>query len=450
MQGTALITGGSLRLGHYIALHLAHKGKKIALHYNSSKNEALATCRLINQIGTECRLFQSNFNSALNSASRQNNPDQLIEQVVSQCHDLDLLINNASVYEQAPLLETTGAQWERIMNVNFRTPIFLMRSFALATEKRENRQIINILDNKIAFHQYHYFAYLLSKKGLATATQLAAAELAPAIRVNGIAPGVILPASSRSSEYLNWRLEGIPLGKKGEVESILNALDYLLQGDFVTGQILTVDGGEMVASVGRNAANWPLAGANEEANAETNNAEANMEDRKAVESARPSSPHSSLPSSLHNSPPSSSHSSSSSSPHSSPHNSLHSYVVAVGSNIEPHKNVALAMEILQKEQRLIGKSTFIRTKPVGLQEQPDFLNGAVYIQSSLNFDKFRSYLKAVEKRLKRVKGPIKSSQRTIDLDIIIHNNKIVEKEFYRAHYIREPVCEVIEQYEISL
>jgi len=143
---------------------------------------------------------------------------------------------------------------ESQFKVNFVTPYLLAGSFA----RRVGRgQIINIIDNKIAYNQYHYSAYLLSKKSLAEFTKLAALEFAPDIRVNGIAPGVTLPNESRDSAYLRWRIEGIPLAKKGSYSHLMAALSYLLQNDFVTGQILFVDGGESQNLVGRNSENHP-------------------------------------------------------------------------------------------------------------------------------------------------------------------------------------------------
>ncbi len=133
-----------------------------------------------------------------------------------------------------------------------------------------------------------------------------------------------------------------------------------------------------------------------------------------------------------------------------PDEDTHSYIVAVGSNIEPKKNIEIAIEILAQEQTLIGRSIFLWTKPVGYKEQADFLNGAVCVESLLDCLNFRSYLKAIEKKLKRVKGPIKSGPRTIDLDIIIHNCNVLDDDFYYAPYIREPVLELVKQKNIAL
>ena len=94
---------------------------------------------------------------------------------------------------------------------------------------------------------------MLSKKSLADFTKIAAIEFAPKIRVNAIAPGVILPGDQRTTDYLAWRVEGIPLKKQGEVEDLLKAMKYIINSNFITGQILTVDGGEGINHQGLNA-----------------------------------------------------------------------------------------------------------------------------------------------------------------------------------------------------
>lgn len=129
---------------------------------------------------------------------------------------------------------------------------------------------------------------------------------------------------------------------------------------------------------------------------------------------------------------------------------MNKVIVAVGSNIDPEKNVIKAQKILSEEQTFHSAANFIKTKPVGYQNQPDFLNGAFYLSTQLDYEPFNLYLKEVEKRLKRVKGPIKSGPRTIDLDIIIWNNRVVDDDFYNKDYIKVPVQELIEKEHILL
>lgn len=242
----ALVTGGAVRLGKAIALALAAAGHDIALHYHSSAGPALAAAEEIRDRGVDCEPFQ------LNLSDVQAIP-AFIDGVRERFPALNLLVNSASAYTQATLQDTSADVFDTQIAVNFRAPFFLIQAFAKAGYPG---QAINILDNKIAFNQFQYAAYLLSKKALAELTKIAAVELAPKIRVNGVAPGVVLPAETRSQEYIDWRVQGIPLRVQGNTNHIAQAILYLVQNTFVTGQILLVDGGESLTNVGQNAADF--------------------------------------------------------------------------------------------------------------------------------------------------------------------------------------------------
>ncbi len=244
-KGTALITGGAVRLGKVFCTTLASAGYKLAIHYNSSSEQAAATAKEFREMGVNCDIFQFDF-------SEKNNVSDLIKKVRKQFPDLNVLINSASVYDQATMMETPASLLEKQFKVNFQAPYLLTQAFA---QQCKSGDVINIIDNKIAFNQYQYSAYALSKKSLAEFTRLAAVELAPDVRVNGIAPGVVLPASTRSQEYIDWRIEGIPLKQQGQNDNIAQALLYLLTNDFICGQILVVDGGESLTNTGQNSAN---------------------------------------------------------------------------------------------------------------------------------------------------------------------------------------------------
>jgi len=244
-KGSALITGGAVRLGKVFCATLAEAGYNLAIHYNTSSKEAAATAKELRKTGVDCETFQFDF-------SQDNDVSELITNVRKQFPDLNVLINSASIYDQATMMETPEAILEKQFRVNFQAPYLLTQAFA---QQCKSGNVINIIDNKIAFNQYQYSAYVLSKKTLAEFTRLAAVELAPDIRVNGIAPGVVLPASARSQDYIDWRIEGIPLKQQGETDNIAQALQYLLTNDFICGQILFVDGGESLTNTGQNFAN---------------------------------------------------------------------------------------------------------------------------------------------------------------------------------------------------
>lgn len=239
----ALVTGGAIRVGLHFAETLAALGYDLAIHYHSSAANAEAAVAKIKAMGVDCRAFAFNFESG-------QDPSALIDQVVDVFPNLSVLINCASIYNAAPIRETSMAMLQREFQVNFFTPYLLMGAFA---RRVEYGNIINILDNKIAFQQYQYGAYLSAKKALAELTKMAAMELAPKIRVNGIAPGVIMPGITRSDDYIAWRVQGIPLKRQGAVEELGKALNYILDNEYITGQHLYVDGGESLFHIGQNA-----------------------------------------------------------------------------------------------------------------------------------------------------------------------------------------------------
>ena len=243
----ALITGGAIRLGLAFSRYLASIGYNIALHYNGSAKEASSAKETIEKLGVSCTLFQADLTSV--------DPTSLISEVVDKYPNTSVLVNSASVYDAASIANTNFEILKRQFTVNIFAPFMLTKAFAeFCSENADIKgQVINILDNKIAFQQFSYAAYLLSKKSLADFTRIAAIEYAPNIRINAIAPGVILPGDQRTSDYLAWRVEGIPLKTQGEVEHLIKAMQYIINNDFITGQILVVDGGEGINHQGQNA-----------------------------------------------------------------------------------------------------------------------------------------------------------------------------------------------------
>ena len=242
----ALVSGSAIRLGKAIAIALAKTGFDIALHYHSSKEAAQKTAEEIRAIGVDCELFQLNLRKAEEMPA-------FLKTIKNQMPHLRVLINSASAYTQATISNTTTAIFDQQFDVNIRAPFFMTQAFAQEVDQGE---VINIIDNKIAFNQNKYAAYLLAKKTLVELTKMAAIEFAPQLRVNGVAPGVVLPASTRSQEYIDWRIQGIPLQMQGSTKHITDAILSLLNNPFITGQILAVDGGESLSNTGRNAGDF--------------------------------------------------------------------------------------------------------------------------------------------------------------------------------------------------
>jgi len=233
MKTTALITGGADRIGKAIALCCADLGYDIALHYSQSFEKAEATKAEILSKNVACHLYRADFNVFSETLA-------LVEDV-SRASELSVLVNNASLFFESSLRESSYEEFERLFNVNFKAPYILTKEFAKRVGKGS---IINILDTEITRNETKYFDYLSTKKSLAELTRMSAFHLAPDIRVNAIAPGLILPPAGEDMNYLWRRAEEIPLKKVGSPQSIAHALRFLLESDFITGQTIFVDGGE--------------------------------------------------------------------------------------------------------------------------------------------------------------------------------------------------------------
>lgn len=236
MNQTALITGAAKRLGKAMAIHLAEKGWNLALHYNSSANEAETVCFELREKFPKQRfeLFQANL-------SKADEVEKLIPEILHKMPALHLLINNASVFEPSRIAETTAEFLDDQFNVNFRAPFLLTKAF---TNTCRSGLIVNFADTRIVSNDGKFAAYSLAKKTLWELTKMAALEFGPGIRVNAIAPGLTLPPEGKDQNYLEELSQKIAMKKPGGIKPILKSLDYIIDNDYLTGQLLFCDGGE--------------------------------------------------------------------------------------------------------------------------------------------------------------------------------------------------------------
>ncbi len=235
MTKVALITGSGVRIGREIAGHLAKNGWNLALHYSTSYNEIHNFIADLNAAYPE--QYFSPFRADFAKIEQTQN---LIRQVIELFGHIDLLVNNASVFEPSSLRKTSDQLLVRQTMVNFVSPFILIRDFA---KSLTNGQIINILDTRITNNRSDYLAYSLSKKSLWELTKMAALELAPQFRVNAIAPGAILPPFGKDQAYLDEVASHSPMKTASGIISILSSLDYIIENQNLTGQLLFCDGG---------------------------------------------------------------------------------------------------------------------------------------------------------------------------------------------------------------
>lgn len=236
-----LVTGAARRVGRQIALALAERGCHVAFTYHTSAREARATAQAIRRKKVQ----------ALAIRVDQREPGQVhaaVRQVVRHFGGLHVLINNASSFPSAPWRRVTPEQWEDALHTNLTGPWHFMQEAARAMSRQAEGKIVNIVDVAVLSPWTRHLPYCAAKGGLWTLTLGFAKALAPNIQVNAIAPGPILFPPGISAQQKRKAIQKTLLKRKGEPEDLLNAVLFFLEGsDFVTGAVLPVDGGRLLA-----------------------------------------------------------------------------------------------------------------------------------------------------------------------------------------------------------
>lgn len=230
---TVLITGAAKRLGRAVALGLAHDGANLIIHYNTSASEAAELEEEIAKLGSKAWTLAGDL-------APTDGPEQLFARVLDEIGPVDVLINNASIYPEEGIDDVTPESLAANVNVNAMAPFILSRAFA-----RQDRggSIVNFLDARIVGQDARHVSYHLSKRMLFSITRMMALEFAPKVRVNAIAPGLILPPEGEDESYLKDLAPTNPLNAYGAPPDIVAAVRFLLQSRFITGQVIYVDGG---------------------------------------------------------------------------------------------------------------------------------------------------------------------------------------------------------------
>jgi len=238
MNKTVFITGAAKRIGKEIALSFKEMGWNIIIHYNSSEEDALNLAKEINN---------TNKNSAITVQGNldvQKDVNGIIKEVLNAFPSVDLLINNASTFYPTPIDDISEEHWKKLVGSNLKGPLFLIQG--LKQKLKESKgSIINITDTNLSKGVANYSIYSAAKAGLESITKGLARELAPEIKVNAIAPGAMLepPDVTWTEEQKSKVIESIPLKRMGSEKDIAEAVKFLAQSRYITGQIIKVDGG---------------------------------------------------------------------------------------------------------------------------------------------------------------------------------------------------------------
>lgn len=246
MAGTppvALITGAAQRVGAHLARTLHAKGYNVAIHYRLSQAAAAALKTSLEQARPgSVMLIQSDL---LNTAANA----EIVEKALAQWGRLDALINNASSFYPTPLGEISESQWDDLIGTNLKAPLFLSQA-AAPHLSAAGGSIVNIADIHADRPLKTYPVYCAAKAGLVMLTKSLARELAPAVRVNAVAPGTILwPERDIDEVHKKAIVSRTALHRQGTPEDIAKAVLFLLKdADYITGQIITVDGGRTLSN----------------------------------------------------------------------------------------------------------------------------------------------------------------------------------------------------------
>ncbi|MFQ5586770.1 MAG: SDR family NAD(P)-dependent oxidoreductase [Thermodesulfobacteriota bacterium] len=233
-----LITGGAKRLGRAMGIALAQRGARVVIHYSRSGEAAEDTLKEVKQQGGDGILIQADL---MDEAA----VGGIIKKASDHYGRLDILINNAAIFEAGGFADTTSENWDRHFAINLKAPFLLSQGFARQIPEDGHGKIIFISDWRGFRPGIGHFAYTLTKSTLITMTKSVARVVAPRITVNSLALGAILPPEGADEGFFSSKIEAIPLRRIGSPEDVVATIQFILEGsDFITGETILVDGGE--------------------------------------------------------------------------------------------------------------------------------------------------------------------------------------------------------------
>ena len=241
---TALITGGAHRVGKAITLMLAQAGANVVINYHRAADEAQATLAAAEALGVKALALQADVADRTAVA-------QMVAAITERFDGVDIIVNSASYFGRTPFPSSEPdiyARWERVTRILIDGPFFICNMLAPGMLARGGGAIVNIVDLSVEQPWPDFTAHAVGKSGLLALTRQFALELAPTIRVNAVAPGLVLPPPNVSERRQAAMAERNLLQRWGSPDDVAKAVQYLLDADFVTGETLLVDGGERYAA----------------------------------------------------------------------------------------------------------------------------------------------------------------------------------------------------------
>ncbi|MCL4302782.1 MAG: SDR family oxidoreductase [Anaerolineae bacterium] len=232
----ALITGAAIRVGRVIALTLAEQGCHIVMTYLTEAEPYQETAAEIQAKGVEVLALPMNVQTP-------GDPARVVTAAVERFGRVDLLVNNASVWLKAPFLEISEQAWRSALDINLTGPFLMSQAAAPHMLRQKGGLIVNITDLSAYQTWAGYAHHSASKAGLVALTRVMAAELAPDIRVNAIAPGTVLLPDNADEAKVQWAVENSLLRRIGTPEDVARTVVFLAESDFITGAVYFVDGG---------------------------------------------------------------------------------------------------------------------------------------------------------------------------------------------------------------
>jgi len=232
-----LITGAATRVGKAMALHFAEKGWNIALHYFRSSSKAKELKKIIEQNWVKVALIKADLKN-----SKQ--VEKIVPLAKKKLGAIDCLINNAALFEKDDISNFTTKSWNDHFNINLLAPAILTKQFAKQASKKTVSNIINIIDQRIFNLTPFFMSYTISKSGLQTLTKTMAMRLGPNIKVNAIAPGPTIKSKRQTDRHFRNQVKSTLLKKSVRLEDICDTVEFLINNNSITGQIVAVDSGQ--------------------------------------------------------------------------------------------------------------------------------------------------------------------------------------------------------------